>query len=81
MPLIDADMFTSKDCFTKGDMLKGIDYVFHTAAPLLVGGNKVENEEKSRMYVEATQALMETAIKEGVKKVVIVGAASSIVGQ
>jgi nucleoside-diphosphate-sugar epimerase len=38
--LIDADMFQSKECFTKGDMLNGIDYVFHTAAPLIVGGSK-----------------------------------------
>lgn len=52
--LIDADMFQNRDCFTKGDMLKGIDYVFHTAAPLITGGTKQENEDKIRMYVEAT---------------------------
>ena len=47
-------MFKSKDCFTKNDELKGIDYVFHTAAPLISGGTKAENDEKIRMYVEST---------------------------
>lgn len=61
-------------------MLKGVDYVFHTAAPLITSGNLNESEEQIRLYVESTQNLMESAIKNKVKKVIFMGAASSVVG-
>eukprot|EP00347_Sterkiella_histriomuscorum_P000562 403375370 len=74
-------MFKSRDCFSKSDMLANTDYVFHTAAPLITSSNKSESEDQIRMYCEATQNLVESSIKHKVKKIVFMGAASSIIGQ
>ena len=62
-------------------MLQNVDYVFHTAAPFFTSPNLKEGEETIKKYFEATQALIESSIKHKVKKVVMTGSATSVVGQ
>lgn len=79
--LIQSDMLLEKECFTKNQMLQGVDYVFHTAAPFLESPKMSENEATIKKYIEATQSLMDECIKQKVKKVVFTGSASSVIGQ
>ena len=62
-------------------MLKGVDYVFHTAAPFFASPKVNENEDKIKNYVDATRTLVENSISNKVKKIVFTGSASSVVGQ
>ena len=70
-----------KECFTNNNMLAGVDYVFHTAAPFMANPSLRENDEAIRKYIEATQSLVETAVTNKIKKVLFTGSASSVVGQ
>ncbi|CDW85557.1 nad dependent epimerase dehydratase [Stylonychia lemnae] len=79
--LIDADMFKSRDCFIRNNVLEKIDMVVHTAAPLIQTSSKGQQEEQIKMYLESTQNLIESAIRNKVKKFVFIGAASSVIGQ
>lgn len=47
-------MLTGKDCFTKDNILSGVDYVFHTAAPFMSNPSLRENDDTIRKYIEAT---------------------------
>ena len=79
--LVEADMFDGKECFTRGEALRGVEFVFHTAAPLIGGVDKREQEEVVRRYVEATQYLVEEAVKNKVKQVIFMASASNVIGQ
>lgn len=69
-----------RECFTRGELLRGVDYVFHTACPLFEKPKMSDNEESIRKYVEATQTLIEASVRAKVKKVVFTASASSVVG-
>lgn len=79
--LHNADMFQNRHCFDKTELLQNTDYVFHTAAPLITTNKQADAEDQIKMYCEATQNLVEAAIRYKVKKVVMIGAASSVIGQ
>ena len=73
-------MFENRHCFDKSELLQNTDYVFHTAAPLITTSKKNEADDQIKMYCEATQSLVEAAIRYKVKKIVMIGAASSVIG-
>jgi nucleoside-diphosphate-sugar epimerase len=70
-----------KECFIKSNVLSGVDYVFHTAAPFMSSPSLRENDEAIRKYIEATQVLVEASVANRIKKVVFTGSASSVIGQ
>lgn len=74
-------MLNGKECFTKDNILSGVDYVFHTAAPFMSNPSLRENDDNIRKYIEATQTLVEASVTNRVKKIVFTGSASSVVGQ
>lgn len=52
-------MLENKECFTRNNILQGVDYVFHTASPFFSSPKLRDNEEAIRKYVEATQTLVD----------------------
>lgn len=74
-------MISGKECFTKNNILNGVDFVFHTAAPFMANPSLRENDDIIRKYIEATQALVEASVTSRVQKIVFTGSASSVVGQ
>ncbi|TNV77344.1 hypothetical protein FGO68_gene2646 [Halteria grandinella] len=77
--LMDRDMNEGKECFS--DLVRDVDYVFHTAAPLFTSSKLADNQDGIKRYIEATQTLVEESVKNKVKKVVYTGSATSVVGE
>ena len=76
-------MLEDPECYYKTIRDHRPDYVIHTAAPFLQNVTKAtsESDEKIRKYVHSTKLLAKAACRAGVRKVVMTGAATSVIGK
>lgn len=86
LDLIECDMVQDPECYYKAIKDVKPDYVIHTAAPFMLDVSANDSEvvktinERTSKYHLATQLLARGACRENVRKVVMTGAATSVIG-
>ena len=87
LELHETDMLQDYECYYK--LIKEVKphYVIHTACPfisaVITGSQEEEKEINGRIkaYVKATRLLAKSACANGVRKIVMTGAATSVIGK
>ena len=86
LELIDCDMVQDEECYYKAIKEHRPDYVIHTACPFMQDVAAADEsaqkivEDRQIKYRNATKLLAKGACRENVRKIVMTGAATSIIG-
>ena len=81
--MVQCDLVADPECFYKVVRDLKPDFVIHTAFPFMEDVQEATpaSQEKITKYVKSTQLMARAACKADVRKLVITGAATSIVGK
>ena len=86
LELVACDMIQDEECFYKAIRDIKPDYVVHTAAPFIEDVAPKDDDARKQVqlrtnkYREATRLLARAACRENVRKIVMTGAATNVIG-